>query len=634
MGGITSKFRYNILSEYIEKFGIVLFGETKLQKIPQSKFPGFEIFSLKQKTPKHGLALLVKNDLFTFTKKLIGTSTCVLWVLLGSSESNIHFIVGSVYIPGYNSKFSDENDFDKISEDVLSLREKYNCPFILMGDFNSRTGNLSDSLKNVIGQPFPRTSQDKKIDTYGRNLIKMCDILNLKIINGCFGSDRDTGNFTCHKKNRSNLNCSVVDYCIVSECILPCVSDFSVDIFDPCMSDVHSPICLDIKNVPIVKNAHHLPKETCARIPFKSSWKQESQEQYVNAFVGDDIMQLSENILSQQLSPNPTQHEIDKLVTDLTSVIVTPAKKVGLVKKIRVKNTNPRKSPKQSWFNSECESKRKSFFEEKNLLRKAKTVEEKTKCREKMDKKSNEYKKFISIHQKEYTRMLHKNLRELHRHHPKEYWNILKNSEGTKKSEPKVSMSDFENHFKHLNEEDTTGTAPTHVFDPNNIDVSNMEEFNLDFTVDEVMKNIKSLKNNKSEGLDFVKNEYIKNCPPSVVELIVKLFNLILRTGHVPHDWSIGLIVPIFKKKGSPSDPSNYRGITLLSCLGKLFTMCINVRLTKFTSDRKIIGEEQAAFREGYSTMDHAFVLNELINIYLHKKKQVVLLLYRLSKGF
>ena len=290
------------------------------------------------------------------------------------------------------------------------------------------------------------------------------------------------------------------------------------------------------------------------------------------------------------------------------------------LKKIRLKNTNPRKSPTQAWFNSECESKRKGFFEAKNSLRKAETLEEKNTCQENMDQKSNEYKKCISIHQKEYTRMLHKNLRELHRHHPKEYWNIQKNSEGTKKSEPKVSMSDFENHFKHLNEEDCPRNAPTHAFDPGDIDVSNMEEFNLDFTVDEVMKNIQSLKNNKSEGFDFVKNEYIKNCPPSVVALIVNLFNLILRTGHVPHDWSIGLIVPIFKKKGSPSDPSNYRGITLLSCLGKLFTMCINVRLTKFASDRNIIGEEQAAFREGYSTMDHAFVLNELINLYLHQK--------------
>ena len=48
-----------------------------------------------------------------------------------------------------------------------------------------------------------------------------------------------------------------------------------------------------------------------------------------------------------------------------------------------------------------------------------------------------------------------------------------------------------------------------------------------------------------------------------------------------------------------------------MSCLGKLFTLCINTRLTKFATDRHIIGEEQTAFREGYSTMDNAFVLND-----------------------
>ena len=353
------------MSEYVEKFGIVLFGETKLKNIPKTEFPEFEIFSLQQKTRMHGLSLLVKNGLFSFTKKLTGTSSCVLWVLLGSSESSINFIVGSVYIPGYNSKFSDENDFDKISEDVLSFREKYNCPFILMGDFNARTANLTDAIENNLGQPYPRTSQDTKLDTYGRGLIKMCNLLDLKIINGTFGSDRDTGNFTCHKKNRTIVNRSIVDYCLVSKCLLPCISDFFVDVFDRCMSDVHSPICIDIKNVPIVNNTPQLPEEKCEKLSYSSRWKAESKDEYVNAFVENDIMQLSHSILSQQLSPNPTQHEIDKLVTDLTSVIITPAKKVGLVKKIRVKKTKPRKSPKQSWFNSECESKRKAFFEEK-----------------------------------------------------------------------------------------------------------------------------------------------------------------------------------------------------------------------------------------------------------------------------
>ena len=142
------------------------------------------------------------------------------------------------------------------------------------------------------------------------------------------------------------------------------------------------------------------------------------------------------------------------------------------------------------------------------------------------------------------------------------------------------------------------------------------------------------MKNNKSEGVDLIKNEFIKNCPISVVELIVKLFNLILRTGHVPNDWSIGLIVPIFKKKGSKCDPNNYRGITLLSCLGKLFTLCLNVRLNTFAKDKGTIGEEQAAFREGYCTMDHAFVLNEIINLYLHKKERLYCCFIDYQKAF
>ena len=131
VGGITSKFRYKILGEYIKKYDIALFGETKLQRIPQTEFPDYDIFSMKQKTRLHGLSLLVKTGLFNYTKKINGTSPCVLWVLFGSSERNLNFIVGSVYIPGYDSKFGDSNDFVLICEDILTLHEKW---AILMPD--------------------------------------------------------------------------------------------------------------------------------------------------------------------------------------------------------------------------------------------------------------------------------------------------------------------------------------------------------------------------------------------------------------------------------------------------------------------------------------------------------------------
>ena len=630
VGGISSKFRYNILNDYIKKYDIALFSETKLQKIPQSEFPDYDIVTFKQKTRMHGLALLLKNDLFSYRKKLIGRSQCVLWFLLGSSECKLNFVMGSVYIPGYDSKFADQSDFDIISEDILTFREKYNCPFLLMGDFNSRTGNLSDSDdSSVTKHATPRVNADKKVDTYGRNLIKMCKEMNLKIVNSRYGSDTGVGNLTCHKPTGK----SCVDYCIISDCLLPFISDFCVDAFDRCMSDVHSPICLDLKNIPVVKN-EPLPKDNSEKIPYKSNWKPELKSQYQNSFVENDIMRLTENILNQQLSENPTKEEMERLVVDLTSVIVTPAKKLGLRKKNIFKKGQPRKSPHKSWFSLECENKRKKFFKAKNLVRRAKSTEEKERREAEMDREGKEYKKFISAHQNAFTRDLHKNLRKLHRHHPKEYWTILKNSDRTPISEPKISMADFEKHFKNLNEKDNSNNFPTHEFDPSDIDTTTIEEFNLEFTLAEVLETIKVLKNNKSEGVDYIKNEYLKNCPLNVVELIVRLFNLILRTGHVPSEWCIGLIVPIFKKKGSPFDANNYRGITLLSCLGKLFSMCINVRLTKFVTDRHIIGEEQTAFREGYSTMDNSFILNELINMYLHKKSRLYCCFIDYQKAF
>ena len=123
---------------------------------------------------------------------------------------------------------------------------------------------------------------------------------------------------------------------------------------------------------------------------------------------------------------------------------------------------------------------------------------------------------------------------------------------------------------------------------PTNTDSLN-QEINIEFTLEELYKNIKRLNNNKAEGIDFIKNEYLKNCPQSVIELAVRLFNLILKTGIVPQEWCIGLIVPIFKKKGSPDDPNNYRGITLLSVLGKLFTSCINVHLGNYLDARGVV---------------------------------------------
>ena len=76
------------------------------------------------------------------------------------------------------------------------------------------------------------------------------------------------------------------------------------------------------------------------------------------------------------------------------------------------------------------------------------------------------------------------------------------------------------------------------------------------------------------------------------------------------------------------------RGITILSCLGKLFSNLLNDRLTQFVEKNRIIGPEQAGFRPGFSTTDHMFCLKALIDIYLSKKKKLYCCYIDYSKAF
>jgi hypothetical protein len=106
-------------------------------------------------------------------------------------------------------------------------------------------------------------------------------------------------------------------------------------------------------------------------------------------------------------------------------------------------------------------------------------------------------------------------------------------------------------------------------------------------------------------------------------ELILNYFNIVLDTGIIPSDWTIGTIVPIYKKKGDINNPDNYRGITLLSCVGKLFTTLLNARLNDYLEQNKLLGEEQTGFRAGYSTLDHVFTLNCLIESAQNRGKRL-----------
>jgi len=130
----------------------------------------------------------------------------------------------------------------------------------------------------------------------------------------------------------------------------------------------------------------------------------------------------------------------------------------------------------------------------------------------------------------------------------------------------------------------------------------------LDFriTEKEISQAILTLKNNKSAGLDGIRNEMLKCGQSSLLPCLVKLFNLILTNGQYPKEWKKSYIKPLFKSD-DPSGPSNYRGISVMSCLAKLFNCVLNTRLQKFLDVHKIINNTQIGFQPKARTSDHMF---------------------------
>ena len=96
----------------------------------------------------------------------------------------------------------------------------------------------------------------------------------------------------------------------------------------------------------------------------------------------------------------------------------------------------------------------------------------------------------------------------------------------------------------------------------------------------------------------------------------------LLSKGTYPDSWSTGLITPIFNS-GNKSDPSNYRGICVTSCLGKLFSAVLNNRLLTYLQGHDLIHPSQIGFLKGSRTSDHIFSLRTLIDKYVtHTNKE------------
>ena len=147
-------------------------------------------------------------------------------------------------------------------------------------------------------------------------------------------------------------------------------------------------------------------------------------------------------------------------------------------------------------------------------------------------------------------------------------------------------------------------------------------------------KAIKKLKNGKSAGEDNIINEALKTGEFCLVGPITKLLNLILQSEKYPLKWTRNLLVTLHK--GGPIDePDNYRGISISSCLSKLFSTVLYLRILEVNENFSLISNNQVGFLKGYRTADHVPFIDTVINEIVHRqRKQLFVAFVDLKKAY
>ncbi|MES9881290.1 MAG: reverse transcriptase family protein [Sedimenticola sp.] len=627
--GLRTRQVYPEFKSLLAQFDIISMQETKLDDLDISTvmLNDYNILFKNRKTiskyKSGGLAVAIKSKYYKYIREIKTDSKLVLWFAISKQLTclNDDVLCGAIYIPPERTKYSVIDPYIELQNELNSLSPKYS-EILLIGDTNSRTGKLREIVEpdaflcnehnlefivdeyNEILSHFQNTNvslerinADSGTNTYGYELIEFCKFNNLFILNGRTGHDDHIGMKTCR-------DASTVDYFIASPNLFACIDDFHVMEFCSMFSDVHNPVCASINISGINETNQNVNTEEIFYL-----WNEKKTAEYLNNFDNERLNVI--NNLVNQLPGNVTQSNIDNVVNNIGLLFTTCAKDTFGVKPNKPQTSG---SNKNNWYGNNCRKTRKDFHRAKYQYKLRKTDDNK----QRLSEKCKQYKTTLNKYYKQYKQEKVNKLRKLRKGNTKEYWKIINGN----KNKPDVDcpLEKLYEHFKSIGQSDNSECLHNQT---EHNDRGTNEEINTPITSEEILKVIKSLKNNKANGIDSVVNEHLKHTAHIMLPTYVKLFNIILDTGVIPESWTIGIIKPIYKKNGDFNDPGNYRPITLLSCFGKLFTAIINKRLTKFAEEHHVIRDSQAGFRKGHSTADNLFVLHALTQILQKNKKKL-----------
>ena len=361
------------------------------------------------------------------------------------------------------------------------------------------------------------------------------------------------------------------------------------------------------------------------------TWSNDVNAAFIETVQNSDISQMKYQLSS--LKENVNKANIDSFCNMLKDFMIDTAKEAGALKEKKKKKKTFATMLKEGkdirpWMDEKCFKLRSEYYKVKNRLKRN------NENKAALNKLGKDFKKKLAHVRNMYYKDVKCHLRNLKSNNSKEYWNVINNASRKKQNVDSIPLPRLANYFKELSNSDINVDNDDVLPNATNEYDDFTYLLNDEITIDELNKVLLTLRNGKACGIDQIRNEFLKNLSDDIKCIIVDFFNIVLKSGFIPNEWGVGVIFPIYKKKGDISDPNNYRGITLLSCFSKLFTALLNIRVTAFLEATKQLGIEQAGFRPGYSTIDHIFTLFSIIQLYLRSGKKLYCAFVDYKKAF
>lgn len=558
------------------------------------------------KPKQEGVAIAMKSHLRPLVLKWKGINSRIMTMRLEMNK-NCHATFISVYAPTFKRPMDEKVLFyDQLTAVLAEVPP--NDRLFLLGDFNARVGTNTEAWPNVIG---PNGLGEE--NAQGVTLLELCTRFGLLISNTMF-PHRDIHKGTW--KHPRSQKWHLIDFIIIKQHYKSDLADSRVLRSADCWTDhklVRAKLNLRFHISTQRRRRNIPPRLKTARLSVP------------------EIKQQLEEAIASRL-PNIDSTSLEQHWQDLKSTLYDTSREI-----LGLQNRNHR-----DWFDENeptirdlLKKKQQSFealLQNESPENRKRYRLARNNCQRELRRMKNQWwldraAEIESYAQCHNSRSFFEALRLVSQRKSGGI-NPINGSDGTRLTKKDDILARWKEHFSTLLNQ--PGTPDMSVLD----DIPQeavMLELEQDPTIEEVNKALKQLKQGKAPGPDGIPGEVLKAGGAALAAELHKLLMVIWAEESVPKDFKNGTIIKLFKKNCRYTC-GNYRGITLLAIVGKLYARIILNRV--WPSIAPFIPEAQCSFQPGRSTTDMMFAVRQLLEKCREQHQELHLVFVDLVKAF